>query len=417
MRRGDSTKVDMNQAEPKSLEPSLALYGTAASTYFSDTLLWHFLFPYAVVLKTPFAQMGVMRSAVNLCQNILQIGWGGLSERIGKRIFVFMGYLSSGCLIGAFLLFQDSLQLLSLIILQSIFWSAAIPAWNALLGDYTRREARGRVLGRIGGVSRFTGVGATLIVAIITYIAPGEMSPSSFITPFLLSAGASLLGAFLVIFVKELKVKAGLREKVSVLSPMWDRDFRIFLLANGLQWFSIAFAWPLFPYVTVDIVRATVWQIAVIATLSGLAISLSQPKMGSLADVIGRKHLLIVGRFSFFLFPLLYAFARSWLHLLAINVALSVSMSAAMVTSTAYILDSAPLGQRATYTALYNVVFGLATFLGSLIGGMFTDYLSHSYGMEQALFTGLMVSTILRLIMSAGFLAVKETLPKGEIKT
>jgi MFS family permease len=406
----DLTVQNTRQTENDVLEPSLALYGTAASTFFSDSLLWSFLFPYAVVLKTPFALMGLMRSVRNLCQNVFQIGWGSLSERFGKRVFVFIGYLLSGFLTLSYLIFQGPLQLLILVVLQSVFWSIAVPAWNALLGDYTRKETRGKVLGKIGAISRFSGVTATLIVALIAYMTPGKMSPSSFIVPFVLASAASIIGALLVAFTKEIKIRNTSLKIIDVFQPLLDKDFRVFLVANGLHWFTMAFAWPLFPYVTIDIVKATVWQIAVIATAGGLVTAFTQPKLGSIADKVGRKPVLVVGRAAFFLFPLLYAFSTSWLHLLAIHVTLSAFISAVMVTTTTYILDSAPVARRATYTASYNLIFGISTFLGSLGGGMFADSLSAINGAHQIIFTGLIISAIMRLIASISFLAIKETL-------
>lgn len=357
----------------------------------------------------PFAQMGLMRSLRNLCQNALQIGWGGLSERFGKRIFVLIGYLFSGFLTISFLFFQAPFQFLILVIVQSIFWSLAVPAWNALLGDYTKKETRERILGKIGAVSRFSGVGATILVASITYVTAGELTASSFIAPFVLAAGASILGAFLVVFTKEIKKKTGSWNKIDIFLPLRDRDFRIFLIASGIHWFTMAFAWPFFPYVTIDIVHATVWQIAIIATAGGLVTALTQPKLGSVADKVGRKPVLIVGCALFFLFPLLYAFSTSWLQLLAIRAILSASTSAVMVTTTTYILDSAPVARRATYTASYNLIFGVATFLGSLAGGTFAEGLS-ALNPRQIIFTGLIISAIMRLIASTGFLAIKETL-------
>jgi MFS family permease len=407
-----SAKKDIEQTEGDVLTPSLALYGTAASTFFSESLLWSFLFPYAVVLKTSFAQMGLMRSARNLCQNVFQVGWGGLSERFGKRVFVLIGYMFSGFLTISYLIFQAPLQLLILVILQSILWSIAVPAWNALLGDYTKKETRGRVLGKIGAVSRFSGVGATLIVALITFATPGEMSSSSFVVPFVLAAGASTVGALLVVFTKEIRLKTSSLRKLDVFLPIRDKNFRVFLAANGLHWFTMAFAWPLFPYVTIDIVHATVWQIATISTAGGLVTALTQPKLGAIADKIGRKPVIVVGRAFFFLFPLLYAFSTSWLHLLAIHVILSAFISAVMVTTTTYILDSAPVTRRATYTASHNLIFGISTFLGSLVGGAFADSLSALNGKHQTIFTGLIISAVMRLIASTSFLAIKETLPK-----
>jgi len=205
-------------------------------------------------------------------------------------------------------------------------------------------------------------------------------------------------------------VDRGVRDRIGIISPLLDKDFRAFLVVNGFHWFTMAFAWPLFPYVTVDVVHATVWQIAVISAVSGLVMSVTQPKFGSVVDRVGRKPLLVASRASFFLFPLLYAFATDWLHLLAINALLSLSTSAMTVSFTAYIMDSAPLGRRANYMAAANVVLGLATFLGSLAGGAFTSRLSALIGAEQALFTGLIFSAVLRLISSLGLLTIKEPL-------
>ncbi|RJS92297.1 MFS transporter [Candidatus Bathyarchaeota archaeon] len=394
------------------LRPNRALYGAAAFTYFSDSLLLSFLFPYAVVLGASFDQMGLMRSVRNLFQNVLQVGWGEVSERFSRRILVAIGYLSSGCLIIAILLSRESTHLLILIIAQSILWSAAVPAWSSLLADYTSLRTRGRVLGRIGAVSQFSGVIAALIVALATYAQPGEMTVFSFTIPFTLSAITALLGAILILLVKEARVERPVRGETGILAPLLDRNFRTFLIVNGFYWFTMAFAWPLFPYITINVVHATVWQIALISAVSGFVTSITQPKLGSIIDRFGRKPVLIISRLSFFLYPLVYGFATDWLQLLAINALLSVSNSAAMVSFSAYIMDSSPLGLRANYVASTNMIMGIATFLGSLTGGAFASQLSSSIGEEKALFVSLMLAALLRLISSLGLLLIKETLPK-----
>lgn len=269
------------------LKSNPALYGVAASTYFSDSLLWSFLFPYAVVLGASFDQMGLMRSARNLFQNALQIMWGEVSERFSRRILVATGYFSSGCLIIAFLFSRESAQLLILIIAQSILWSAAVPAWSSLLADYTSLRTRGRILGKVGAVSQFSGVVASLIVASATLNQPGEITAPSFTIPFALSAATAMIGATLILFVKETKVERTVHGKTSILTPLLDRDFQTFLIVNGFYWFTMAFAWPLFPYVTVDVVHATVWQIAIISAISGFVTSITQSKLGSITDKFG----------------------------------------------------------------------------------------------------------------------------------
>ena len=186
------------------------------------------------------------------------------------------------------------------------------------------------------------------------------------------------------------------------------------MIISSFYWFSLAFSWPLFPYVTINVVHASIWQIATIASLSGFVVTLTQPKFGVLIDRVGRKPVLMLGRASLFLFPLLYAFAKSWIHLLVINTLLSLSVSASTVSLKAYIMDSAPLGRRANYVAAVNLVSGLTTSLGSLTSGVFTSQLSISLGAERALFIGLVFSAILRLVSSSGFLLIRETLKKDE---
>ena len=401
-----------NKDAKENLKPNLALYGAAASAYFSDILLWNFLFPYAVVLGTSFNQMGLIRSARNLFQNILQIGWSEFSERFGKRILIAIGYFSSGCLIIALLLSRDPLQLLILVVVQSILWSAAPPAWSSIIADYTSLKTRGRIIGKIGAVTRFSGVIAALIVVSVTYFQPGEMTVFSFTVPFALAATAAMLCASLIGFAKEAKVKRAIHGISGIVSPLLDRNFLIFLFANGFYWFTMTFAWPLYPYVSVNVVHITVWQIALISASSDFLTSITQPKFGSIVDRFGRKPILIVSQAALSLYPLLYAFATHWLHLFAINVLLSIPMSASNVSFSAYIMDSAPPGLRANYAASANMIVGIAAFLGSLAGGTLTSYLSTIVGAERALFLGLILSSFLRLASALGFLFIKETLLK-----
>ncbi len=412
MGEGDAEDGKRVVSADTSLEPSMQLYGTAFLITFTQTISWSFLPQYAAVIKTPPALMGVLTSSRNLFQNVLQFLWGGLTRLWGKRIFVFLGYVISSLFIVSFILTRDPLQFLFLVIFQSIAWSIAIPAWNALLGDYTRIEVRGGLLGKIGALGAISSVVSTLIVAVTTYSSGAETTPLSFTVPFVLSAASGIFGAVLVTLVEELKVENGSKSMGKMFSSLRDKPFAVFLTTNTIFWFAAAFAWPLIPYVTIDIVHASVWQIALIATFSGLADTITRPIIGSLIDRFGRRPVLIAGQLTFFLFPLGYAFSTSWFHLLAINMLFSPVRSALMVITTTYALDSAPEGERASYIAAYNTFLGITTCVGSLLGGFFTSLMSVSIGFEKAVFTGLLVSVVMRIITSLGAFKVKETLKK-----
>ena len=163
---------------------------------------------------------------------------------------------------------------------------------------------------------------------------------------------------------------------------------------------------------SVNVVHITVWQIALISASSDFLTSITQPKFDSIIDRFGRKPILIVSRTALSLYPLLYAFATHWLHLFAINILLSIPISASNVSFSAYIMDSAPPGLRANYAASANMIMGIAAFLGFLAGGTLTSYLSTIVGTERALFLGLILSSSLRLASALGFFFIKEILPK-----
>jgi MFS family permease len=48
---------------------------------------------------------------------------------------------------------------------------------------------------------------------------------------------------------------------------------------------------------------------------------------------------------------------------------------------TAYLLDVAPQEHRGSFTAIFNLILGIVTFFGSLIGGYLSDYMVSLFGL------------------------------------
>ena len=410
----DESAAKLNTQVPdEPLELSKAMYGTASSLSFSNTLIRRFYPLFAAAVGTSIAEMGILRSAVNFCSNVLQIGWGSLADRWGKRFFIASGFVASGCLVTLFLFAKGPAQLIWLIIFWAIFFSMIQPAWNALLGDYTKKDTRGGVVGRVGSISALSGVVAMTIVAIFTFSAAGETVQSSFAFPFLSSAVISFAGVIFASLARERRSNESGRKFGDILIAARDKDYRRFLAVNFAYWFAMGFAWPLFPYITVDIVGATVWQMALMDAGMRLMMALTQRRFGSVLDKFGRRPVLVASSCTMCLFPLWYALARTWTQLAVANAFMGIAMSAMFVARPTYILDSAPEGKRATYAASNSVVFGLGSSIGSLTGGSLGSHLLSSTDFHGALSTGLLFSALLRLVTGLGFLLVKETSPRS----
>jgi len=394
------------EEEEKGINIPRAIYGVSASLSFSSQITRRFYPLFAASINTPVSLMGLLRSMENLSSSIFQLLWGNLADKFGKKIFLFIGLLGSGLCTALLTIVSSPYQLVLLILFWSLLSSMTGPSWTGLLGDYTIRETRGEVLGKIGTVGELSSLTSMLIIAILTYKAW-----SSYSFPFLLSSSLSLFGALLVLSIKEKKSQIGFN-LVDVFMALRDRSFRKFLILNLIFWFSMGFAWPIFPYITVKIVGAELWQIALINAGLRAMTSATQGIFGRLLDKFGRKPFMVIGCSGLCLFPLGYAVARSWVDLFVINVLLGPFISAVFVAWPAFILDSAPERRKATYSGANSFTFGFGSFLGSLVGGCSVNILSSLVQFDKALSLGLAFSAVIRLLSGLSFLIISETGPK-----
>ncbi|MHA1222347.1 MAG: MFS transporter, partial [Candidatus Heimdallarchaeaceae archaeon] len=80
-----------------------------------------------------------------------------------------------------------------------------------------------------------------------------------------------------------------------------------------------------------------------------------------------------------------------------------------MVGESSYILDCAPRKEKGTYTGLFYMFLGVATFLGSLLSGVLADVVSKKTGDKMyTTVVFLIVITITRFLSSIGFFFLKE---------
>jgi MFS family permease len=115
--------------------------------------------------------------------------------------------------------------------------------------------------------------------------------------------------------------------------------------------------------------------------------------------------------------PLFYVVATSWVHVAMSEIIMGLGMGAWMSSGPTYIIDLAPVEMRATYLAANTAVFGVATFIGNLLGGYVTENFLSVGGTLQGINTGLMISAGLRFLLGLLFFRIHETYPTGERET
>ncbi|KAI9490679.1 major facilitator superfamily domain-containing protein [Zychaea mexicana] len=113
-----------------------------------------------------------------------------------------------------------------------------------------------------------------------------------------------------------------------------------------------------------------------IATAYLLAFNSSQPLSGKFSDIFGRKPILIFGIFVFFAGSLINALTPNMQGLIAGRTVQGLGGGCVMTIAYVLVPDLAPLHLRPRFQSGLTVVYGLASVVGTLIGGAFVDKLT-----------------------------------------
>jgi len=187
-------------------------------------------------------------------------------------------------------------------------------------------------------------------------------------------------------------------------------SFVRYCYVEGVFQFFMSIAWPLFAITQIRILNASWLQIALLSVVQSVITIVFQGWAGRLADTVGRKPLMVFFRFSLVTVPLAYAVFPSVNTLIVVGIFWGFSQALGSASITAYLIDVSPEEARGSFTAVFNLIIGIVTFFGSLIGGYLSDYLIGLFGLVAGLQIVYFISTAGRGIGAALYLKLEETL-------
>jgi MFS family permease len=401
----------------KNLTP---LYMRSVIYSFGTGMVSPFTGAYAVKLGASSSDMGWFQSSANISNNVMQIFWGMLSDKMKRRIpFIIIGSLIVAILWIPMIFVANATQLIILLAVQALLGSMITPAWTALIGDIVPSLRLGRVNANMNLWATVGSLVATLISGVIMInigIQPHEM----FFIPLIIASVCGIISSVAMTSIKEGRNSGKINLKENLVYDVFkvfayarkSPDFIRYCYVEGTFQFFMSICWPLMAITQINVLNASMLDIAIFTVVQAIMTIIFQGWAGRLADKVGRKPLILFFRFSLLTVPLAYAFSPNMSTLIVIGAFWGISNAFGQASMTAYLLDMAPEEHRGSFAATFNFVVGLTSFFGSLIGGYLSDYMIGIFGLILGLQIVYMISFAGRALSAALYLKLKETLKR-----
>lgn len=153
-----------------------------------------------------------------------------------------------------------------------------------------------------------------------------------------------------------------------------------------------------------------VTDMAWVTTAYILAATVVMPVYGRLGDLLGRKKLYMGGIIVFLAGSAIAGSAQDMAMLIIGRAVQGLGGGGLMITSQAIVADLVPPRQRAKYMAPIGVIFALASVVGPLLGGWFTDSIGWRWCFWVNLPVGLLALAVCAVALHLPRKALKATI-------
>ena len=356
---------------------SLRVY-VAASSVMLLVLSWSTVAPifplYVRSLGASIFLLGLLMAISSLMGLIFRIPLAALSDRVGRVRMLLLGLLVASTSSLLYALASNPLQLLPIIIYQTLPFSYFNPVAASIVSDLAPSERQGEVMGRyLISPSLGLVLGPVLCSLLVDHLGYRGL--------FLASALFPLLGFLLLLLLPPRVPRRGL-EQPSVATSLREvvTDRSLLLLSYCRAAFSTShsiFA-TLFSLYAVDVLGLAPSQVAALFTVRGVTNVVVRLPAGRASDRVGRRPLLIVAYAAIVLVNLLIARAGG-LPLLVLSLLLyGLAWGTRAVSEWAYLADAVRPEVKTVAFSYLSTIFGLGSMLGSILAGALS--LRISYG-------------------------------------
>ncbi len=320
-------------------------------------------------LKASALIIGLIEGSAIATASFFKVFSGYFSDKRHRRKpFILSGYLLSSLMKPLFAFAYSWNFVLFIRIFERVGKGIRDAPRDALVAESTSREFRGKAFGFQRALD---GIGSVLGAMIAFIILPLFGFRLSFLSALI----PSILAVFLIMFIKEKRVKknkvAGLKVSFSKLSSKL-KFFILIVVIFSLGNFGYSFLLLKVLSTGLKSQEAILFYILFYFTYSLLVIPFS-----SISDRIGRKKVLFTGYLTFSLTALLLAFSSSVFQLISMFVLFGLFFALTDGVERAFVVDLSPKHLKATALGTFYTVKGFTAIPAGLIAGFLWDKSPH----------------------------------------
>lgn len=367
--------------------------------------LEYYAIPFAIFLGASPFEIGMLVALPQLLGSASQLLAVKFVRFIGSRIkFLIYGCVAQALVVIpmaalALLTCQLKIQILLLcMILYRVLGNLIATAWGSLMSDYLLPNERGKYLGRRSQIVGISGIVTMIMAGLTLFIFKRYVSPSmGFCILFVVSALCRLISSFMFIKMVDTPHETALNKDFTFL--MFLRQFkRSNFVKYVLYVSSITFATQISSaYFSVHMLQnlhfsyLAYMSIHLAAVLSGL---IAFPIWGKHANQIGNAKVLKLTSWFIPFIPLFWIFSGNMYYLILVELFSGFIWGGFNLCATNFIFDAVRPNKRVRCLAYFNLLNGLAIFLGAFLGGILAEKLPVLLG--HRLNTLFLLSAVLR---------------------
>ena len=352
-------------------------------------LVSDYVTPFALWLKATTSQIGLLSAFSSLASSLLQLVAADITDwaRSRKRIVVLFVYLQLLVFLPGIIIpfvFKEH-AVLALIVCNTLFngfAALATPAWSSLMSEYVPTGKRGKYFGWRAKVMGPVAMAFSFISGIILFLFKGN-GLAAFAIIFSSAFLCRLASWYFLARMYEPGISVRKEDTFSFirfLVKMRESNFARFTVFVALFQFSVNVAAPFFPVLMLRDLKFNYLTYTILIAAVTCANIFTIGRWGKFADRVGNLRIMRFTAFFIASLPILWIINRHPVFLFIAQLVSGFAWAGFNLCASNFIYDAVSAPKRTRCIAYFNVLAGIATFCGAVLGGYIVNFLPALFG-------------------------------------